>query len=123
MTLLFDEIVARCGVGRAELHVWIERQWIRPARENRDWHFSEQDLARTELICDLVRDLDVDPEALDIILPLLDQVYTLRRSLRAITQAVGELPADTRRQVRDRLLDQAGQDGQAGHDGAGRNGS
>ena len=105
MMLLFDEIVVRCRVDRADLLVWIERRWVRPARENSDWHFSEQDLARTELICDLVRDLDIDPEALDVILPLLDQVYTLRRSLRAITQAVGELPADTRRQVRERLLD------------------
>jgi len=117
MTLMFDEIVVRCRVEREELRVWIERQWIRPARENSDWHFSEQDIARTELICDLVRDLDIDPDALDIILPLLDQVYTLRRSLRAITQAVGDLPADTRRQVRDRLLDSSGS-GEAGGGGA-----
>ncbi len=106
--LIFDEVLMRCRVERAELEVWIERKWVRPTGDDDEWYFAEQDVARLELICDLIHDLDIDAEALDIILPLLDQVYTLRRSLRAITQAVGELPADSRRHVRDRLLDRTG---------------
>ncbi len=105
--LIFDEVLIFCGVERAELEVWIEREWVRPTGDDTELYFAEQDVARIDLICDLVRDLDIDLEAVDIILPLLDQVYTLRRSLRAITHAVGELPADSRRQVRDRLLDQS----------------
>ena len=105
--LIFDEVLIRCGVERLDLSLWIERDWIRPTRDNDDWHFGDQDLARVELICDLVRDLHVDPEALDIILPLLDQVYSLRRSLRAMTTVVGELPADSRQKFLERLAKQS----------------
>ena len=104
---VFEEILIRCRVERLDLNIWIERDWVRPTRDNDDWHFGDDDLARVELICDLVRDLDIDPEALDIILPLLDQVYSLRRSLRAMTLAVGELPADSRQKVLDRLADRS----------------
>ena len=57
--LVFDEVLIRCRVERLDLNLWIERDWIRPTRDNDDWHFGDQDLARVELICDLVRDLRV----------------------------------------------------------------
>jgi chaperone modulatory protein CbpM len=104
---VFDEVLIRCRVERPDLKFWIERDWVRPTQENEEWHFGDEDVARVELICDLVRDLDIDPEALDIILPLLDQVYSLRRSIRAMTLAVGELPADSRQKVMDRLADRS----------------
>lgn len=104
---VFDEVLIRCRVERPVLKFWIERDWVRPAREDDEWHFGEEDVARVELICDLVRDLEIDPEALDVILPLLDQVYSLRRSLRAMTLAVGELPAESRQKVLDRLADRS----------------
>ena len=83
----------------------MERVWVRPTRLGNEWRFGDVDIARIELICDLVRDLDLHPDAVDIILPLIDQIYDLRRSLRAMTNAVGELPADSRRQILDRLSD------------------
>jgi chaperone modulatory protein CbpM len=90
-------------VNRNDLEVWIERSWVRPARQGKDWLFVEEDIARIDLICDLAHDLDMDSDAVDIILSLVDQVYALRRSLRSLTQAVGELPADSRREVLDRM--------------------
>jgi chaperone modulatory protein CbpM len=90
-------------VNRNDLEVWIERSWVRPARRGKDWLFVEEDIARIDLICDLAHDLDMDSDAVDIILSLVDQVYALRRSLRSLTQAVGELPADSRREVLDRM--------------------
>lgn len=100
---VLDEVLLRCRVEKAELALWVARDWVRPAREGGDLRFGEQDIARIELICDLVHDLAVDPEALDIILPLVDQVYALRRSLRAMTSAVEALPDDSRRRVLERL--------------------
>ena len=76
---------------------------MRPTRVDEEWYFSDEDIARIELICDLMHDLDLQADAIDIILPLVDQIYDLRRSLRAMTQAVGDLPADSRRQVLDSL--------------------
>ena len=104
---VFEEVLIRCRVERLDLKFWIERDWVRPTRDDDEWHFGEEDVARVELICDLVRDLDIDPEALDIILPLLDQVYSLRRSLRTMTLAVGELPADSRQKVMNRLVNRS----------------
>ncbi len=92
----------------AELTEWIRLSWVRPARaadaeadaaSAEALTFSDADLARIELICDLAHDMAVDSEALEIILPLLDQVYALRRDLRAISRAVDALPEDARAAV------------------------
>lgn len=103
--VLIDEVLVRCRVDRSDLEIWIERVWVRPTQIDHEWRFVEEDVARIELISDLMHDLNLQPDAIDVILPLIDQVYDLRRSLRAITHAVGELPADSRRQVLDRLSD------------------
>lgn len=105
--VMLEEVVARCRVDQANLEIWIDRVWVRPIRIEEEWHFGEDDIARIELICDLVHDMRLTPDAIDVILPLVDQVYELRRSLRAMTRAVGDLPADSRRQVMDRLLDRS----------------
>lgn len=105
MMLLIEEVLIRCEVKQSDLEGWIERSWVRPTRQERRWIFADEDVARIDLIRDLTHHLDIDAEALEIILPLIDQVYDLRRSLRSLTLAVGELPADSRRQVMNRLLD------------------
>ena len=105
---VIEEVLLRCRVERTELAGWIDRDWVRPARQDGGWSFGEQDVARIELICDLVHDLAVDPEAVDIILPLVDQVYAMRRSLRAMTRAVDELPEESRSRVLARLADRLG---------------
>jgi len=104
MTVI-EDVLVRCRVERSDLEIWIERVWVRPERVDHEWRFSEEDIARIELICDLVQDLNLQADAIDVILPLVDQVYDLRRSLRAVVQAVGELPADSRRQVLGSLSD------------------
>ena len=103
MTIGFDEVLARCRLGRVELETWISREWILPSPGDGGWAFSETDVARVELICDLVRDLDLDEDALTVVLPLLDQVYALRASLRRVGEAIGALPEPMRLQLRDEL--------------------
>lgn len=100
---VLDEVLVRCRVKKSDLDSWIQRDWVRPVRQDGDWRFADHDVARIELICDLVHELAIDADALDIILPLVDQVYALRRSLRAMTRAVEALPAASRRRVLDRL--------------------
>lgn len=106
--LLFEDILVRCRVDRPDLEVWIDRVWVRPTRSENEWHFGEEDVARIELICDLVQDLGMEADAVDVILPLVDQIYDLRRSLRAMTRAAGDLPADSRRQLFDSLSNNLG---------------
>jgi len=104
----FAEVVARTRVSDAELTEWIRLSWVRPARAAdaeadatpaEALTFSDADLARIELICDLAHDMAIDSGAMEVILPLLDQVYALRRDLRAISRAVDALPEDARAAV------------------------
>jgi len=107
MTVAIDQVTLRCRVSREELEIWVARRWVRPTRTDSGLGFSETDIARIELISDLVRDIGLEPDAMDVVLPLIDQLYALRRSLRATTEAIGELPEETRRAVLDKIAERA----------------
>ena len=72
----------------AELVSWVERGWVQPDSTEAGWEFHEIDVARVRLLHDLRRDMDVGEDALPLVLSLLDQVYELRGTLRAL---LGEL--------------------------------
>jgi chaperone modulatory protein CbpM len=55
--------------------------------------FSEVDLARAELIRDLMQDLGVNDEGVGVILNLLDQLHGLRRALAGTLQSVRQRSA------------------------------
>jgi chaperone modulatory protein CbpM len=97
------EVIVRCRVERPLLERWIALSWVRPLRAETGWQFSETDIARIELICDLNRDLGIDDEAIEVILPLLDQIYALRHRVRALSDAIAALPEELRSDVLDRL--------------------
>jgi chaperone modulatory protein CbpM len=98
VTLMLDR------VDRVEIHSWVERGWVRPeGRRGGEPLFSELDVARLCLICDLRHDLAVEDETVPLVLSLLDQVYTLRRQLGALTDAVQQQPAEVRRAILDLL--------------------
>ena len=99
----FEEVLLQCRIERGTLERWITLSWVRPMQGDGEWHFSDADVARIELICDLHRDLGIAEDAIEVILPLLDQVYALRRQMRALTDALGALPEDVRRDVLARL--------------------
>jgi chaperone modulatory protein CbpM len=91
-------------VDRVELSHWIELGWIAPERPaDAEPAFSDLDVARICLICDLRRDLEVEEETMPLVLSLLDQVYALRRQINALTGAIREQPEDVRRAILDRL--------------------
>jgi len=98
VTLLVDR------VDRMELVGWVERGWVVPERRGRgEPLFSELDVARVCLICDLRHDLAVEEETVPLVLSLLDQVYTLRRQMHALADAVSHQPEDVRRAILDQL--------------------
>ncbi len=67
------------GVERRELRVWIESDWVRPARGAAGGEvFTEADCARVQLIQELRRDLQVHDEALPLVLSLLLAVHFWR---------------------------------------------
>ena len=91
---LFPDLDAR------ELDAWIEQHWVQPEHGLDDGPvFREIDIARVHMIYDLRRRLDVHEETMPLVLSLLDQVYELRRNLKAVTRALDDQPGDIRAAV------------------------
>jgi chaperone modulatory protein CbpM len=104
----FDELVRRFGeLQRGELVRWVENRWIRPEEASGEtgerWVFHEVDVARVELILDIRRELAVDDEAMSLVLGLLDQVYSLRRQMRRLCDALEQQPPEVRDAIRRAL--------------------
>lgn len=88
------------GVRERELRAWIDEGWVRPERQRGVLIFREIDVARVRLIHDLRCDLAIGDEALPVVLNLLDQLYAMRRRLRAVNEAIATQPPAVRRTLR-----------------------
>ena len=104
----FDELVRRfAGLDRGELVRWVENRWVLPEEPSGEtgerWVFHEVDIARVELILDMRRDFAVDDEAMPLVLSLLDQVYSLRRQMRRLCDALEQQPPEVRDAIRQAL--------------------
>ncbi len=86
-------------LGEAELVSWIERGWVCPEPADGGWVFQDIDVARVRLIHDLRTRMDVNDDALPLVLSLLDQVYDLRGQLRALLHAVERQPDPVRQAI------------------------
>jgi chaperone modulatory protein CbpM len=88
--ITFTAVLARLpGLDEQRLRVWIEQDWVRPARQGGELMFAEIDLARLHLILDLEQ-LEVGDGAMPVVLSLLDQLHTARRQMRLLVDALDE---------------------------------
>lgn len=96
-----DAIVALFpDLDTVELSEWIERRWVQPEPGvGGGWIFHEIDVARVRLIYDLRHDLDIAEDTVPLVLSLLDQVYELRCTLKAMTRALGTQPPEVQAAV------------------------
>jgi chaperone modulatory protein CbpM len=85
------------------LRVWVAQGWIRPA-DARAPSFSEADIARAALICNLEDELGFAEEDVPVLLNLIDQIHGLRAELKGLLAALDELPEDVRATVRMRIV-------------------
>ena len=67
-----------------DLRRWITEGHVRTDRAADDLVFTEIDVERVRLILELRDVMQVNEEALPIVLSLLDQLYELRRRMRAL---------------------------------------
>lgn len=94
------EILGRfTGLQQKTLHIWIENGWVMPERDRSGYRFREIDVARVGLIYEFSTELELDEEAMDVILPLLDQVHGLRHQLRCLADAINTQPEGVRLQI------------------------
>lgn len=103
----FEEVLAELDIGASELHSWIEQNWVLPVREQDSFFFDEADVARVRLIAELRSDMGVNDDAIPVVLRLLDQIYSLRRALSDLNDAIAVLPEDVQEQLRDSLVDRS----------------
>lgn len=108
MAARFDEVLVTLEIGASELHAWIEQNWVLPVEEDGDYLFDETDVARVKLIAELRNDLGVNEDAIPVVLRLLDQVYSLRRALSDLNEAIQELPESAQHQLREHLSGDGG---------------
>jgi len=100
----FDELLRHfAGLDAAELTRWVENRWILPEQEGEGFVFREVDVARVELILDIRRDYAVDDDSMALVLGLLDQVYSLRRQMRRLCDALEGQPPEVKDAIRRAL--------------------
>jgi chaperone modulatory protein CbpM len=113
--MALEQVLATVGrVDRQDLTVWIERRWVRPHHAAGGYVFTEMDVARVTLICDMRDDMAIDEEAMPVVLGLLDQVYGMRRRLRHLVDAVAAQPEEVRLAVAAELRRQITRDAEDG---------
>ena len=106
MTLFYSEteVVARVeGLTVARLRAFVAAECVAPAEREGRLAFREADLARVQLLAELVRDFDLDADAAGMVVSLVDQIHGLRRALRQLGEAVAAEPGEVRDRIRQRL--------------------
>ena len=84
------DFLDRAQLDRDTLEVWIDEEWLAPGGTTIEQTFSEVDLARAQLIQDLMHELGVNGEGVGVILNLLDQLHGLRNVLADILRSLRE---------------------------------
>ncbi|MGI9520219.1 MAG: chaperone modulator CbpM [Hyphomicrobiaceae bacterium] len=100
MTMKESEVLQHLsGISVIRLRAWVTQGWVKPVASDSGQLFDALDIARCELIRQIEDDLQVASDTVPVILSLLDQVYSLRRELRAVTRAIECQPTDVKRQI------------------------
>lgn len=103
MLWTLEQVIAEAEITKAEIKVWIDQSWVLPVEEEGQVLFDEVDRARIRLIVELRRDLEVNEEAIPVVLRLLDQVHSLRHALDELRQGIKELSEPARAELEDQL--------------------
>ena len=98
-----QDVVARVHhLTVTRLRVWVTQGYIKPAAQTGQG-FSDADLARATLICNLEDELGFAEDDVPVLLNLIDQIHGLRSELRGLVEAFDELPPDVRTTVKLRI--------------------
>jgi chaperone modulatory protein CbpM len=81
------------------VRVFVKQGWVRPESRGDQVVYTDIDVARIRLICQLTDDLSIDEEAVPLVLSLVDQVYGLRRELRNLARVVEDQPDAVRAEI------------------------
>lgn len=88
MMAVDDLLATISALQRSDLERWISEELVAPQQNGGSLMFSDMECARIRLICTLTYELDVDDNALPVVLSLLDQLYDTRQRLLSLTRAI-----------------------------------
>ena len=88
MRISEQDFLARSGVDREQLDVWINEEWLIPNKLAGEFGFTGIDIARARFIRDLQENFGVNTQGVDIVLHLVDQLHGIRRTLFELRQLV-----------------------------------
>jgi chaperone modulatory protein CbpM len=87
--ITIEELLASLApLTREDLLAWIAEELVVPACAPEAQAFPREIVVRVRLLCTLRYELDIDPDALPVVVSLLDQLHETRRRLRALAAAV-----------------------------------
>jgi chaperone modulatory protein CbpM len=89
MTMETQEFLLAARIETEALDAWIEAGWLMPQHDGESGEFSEIDVARAQLIRDLLH-MGVNDDAMSIVLDLIDQMHGLRRMVHALLAEVAQ---------------------------------
>ncbi|MCB1550127.1 MAG: MerR family transcriptional regulator [Hyphomicrobiaceae bacterium] len=96
------EVVAEVRqVTLRRLRLWVRRGWIAPAAGEAGPVFDDLDVARVRLVCHLRQELNLNEDAVPVVLSLMDQLYGIRHRFRTLTEVVEAQPEEVRKAVRE----------------------
>ena len=101
-----DVVIGRIsGLTRQDLERWISNAWVQPDRSASGYAFREIDVARARLILEMRDEMEINEDALPVVLLLLDQLYDLRRQMRDLNNAFMQVvPRDVRQDLAAHLV-------------------
>ena len=77
---------------------------VLPAHADTGLVFARADLARIELLCDLIESFDLSGDALAMVISLIDQLHNTRHSFRSIVEALEAEPQEVRHRIGLRVI-------------------
>ncbi len=104
MTTMWTETQVVAEVDRItlrRLRLWVRNGWVVPATSTSGPRFDDLDVERVRLVCELKEEMNLNDDAVPVVLSLLDQLYGMRREFKALTQALDEQPQKVRQTVRE----------------------
>ncbi len=105
MKLSEKDVVLRVdAVTLRRLRLWVGKGWIAPVTGEGGPVFDATDVARVRLLCELRDELKIAEDVVPVVLSLMDQVFSLRREMKALARAVDEQPHEVRRRIREAHL-------------------
>ncbi len=97
------------------LERFVRMQVVAPMPTDAGPVFRDIDLARLELLCDLSEHFDMEDDALEIVMSLIDQMHALRRRLRIMARAIAAEPEEVRLRIARFLCENDDGEADTGH--------